>query len=101
MVFICLIIIPVLAVTSGTDSIRKVDIAPFVFECNRGTGWSWVGINLVVATDFSFGTAKAIDLAWNWIIGRGLQCVLSILAYRVFCDAIMRAAELTPMSYEL
>lgn len=86
-------------VTTGTGSIRSADNAPFVFECNGGDGWSFLGINMVVATNFNYGTAKAVDLAWNWVVGRGLQGILSLLAYRVFCDALLRAAEFTPMSY--
>lgn len=34
-------------------------------------------------------------------MGRGLQALLSLLAYRVFSDALLRAAELTPLSCEL
>lgn len=41
------------------------------------------------------------DLQWNWIVGRGLQGLLTLLAYRVFSDALLRAAELTPVSFEL
>jgi hypothetical protein len=54
-----------------------------------------------VARNFSFGTAKTLDLAWNWAVGRGVQGLLSLLAYRVFSDALLRMTELTPLSYEL
>lgn len=54
-----------------------------------------------MAHNFSFGTAKFIDLAWNLVVGRGVQGLLSLLSYRVFSDALLRMTELTPLSYEL
>lgn len=49
----------------------------------------------------SFGQAKAADLAFNWAVGRGLQAVLTLVAYRVFTDALLRAAEITYVPYDL
>ncbi|PMD18329.1 hypothetical protein NA56DRAFT_706936 [Hyaloscypha hepaticicola] len=68
--------------------------------CNKGGGWSFVGINLICGT-FNYGPAKALDLAWNWIVGRGVQALLMLLAYHVFTDSLLRAAEMTSLSYEL
>jgi hypothetical protein len=51
-----------------------------------------------------YAYAKAIDLMWNWFIGRGVQAILALLAiicYRVYSDVLMRAAELAPFPYEL
>lgn len=74
---------------------------PFTCDCNeKGGGWSFVGINLICGT-FNYGPAKALDLAWNWIVGRGVQALLMLLAYHVFTDSLLRAAEMTPLSYEL
>lgn len=94
-----LLIMAVGTTTMGTSVIKSTDIAPFVFECNGGDGWSFLSINMVVATNLNYATAKAVDLAWNWVVGRGLQGVLSLLAYRVFCDGLLRATEITPISY--
>ena len=75
-------------------------IQPFSYDCYNSNGWTFIGINVRFG-HFSYGAAKSIDLAWNWIIGRGLQGVLTLLAYRVFNDALLRAAEMTSLSYEL
>ena len=53
---------------------------------------SFVGIDAPVAR-LSFAGAKAIDLAWNSLVGRGVQVVLVLLSYRVFADGLMKAAE--------
>lgn len=75
-------------------------IAPFQYDCSTSQGWTFVGINLPFGS-FSFGQAKAIDLAWNWIVGRGYQGLLSIAAYRVFTDALLRVTESTALPMEL
>ncbi len=72
----------------------------FPYDCMGSTGWSFIGIDMVVG-QFSYGQAKTLDLAWNWIVGRCLQGVLTLFSYRVFTDALMRAAELDPLPYEL
>ncbi|KAG9236722.1 hypothetical protein BJ875DRAFT_455776 [Amylocarpus encephaloides] len=98
-----LISIPVWLVSVGIDSIQGSTSVTFGYDCYGvvGGGWSFLGINLVVATDFNYGTAKGLDLIWNWLVGRGLQGILAIFAYRVSTDALLRAAELTPLSFEL
>jgi len=40
------------------------------------------------------------QLIWRGV-GRGLQDKLSLLAYRVFQDALLRATETTPLSYDV
>lgn len=62
-------------------------------------GWTFTGINLPYGT-MTFGQAKAVDLAWDWIVGRGGQALLTFLSYRVFTDALMRAAETHYIPYE-
>lgn len=84
----------------GFNVIQTSSIQPFNYDCNESVGWSFIGISLQFGK-FSFGEAKAIDLAWNWVVGRGLQGILSILAYRVFCDALVRVTELTAIPYDL
>ena len=77
------------------------------FYYYRGLKWKMPGVGLpncyadkgslngidLPCFRLSFGQAKAIDLAWNWILGRGLQAVLGFLAYRILTDGLMRAAE--------
>ena len=41
----------------------------------------------------NFAEAKSLDLAFNWIIGRGIQLLLGTLSYRAFADALLKAAE--------
>ena len=53
---------------------------------------SFVGIDVPV-WHFSFAGAKAVDLLWNAIVGRGVQLLLAALAYRVFADGLMKALE--------
>jgi len=74
---------------------------PFQFDCyGTSEGWTFIGLNWRFGT-MNYGSAKALDLAWNWIVGRGLQGILSIITYSVFSDALLRAAETTPLSYGL
>lgn len=92
--------LPVWFASKGFSSIQSVN-GPFSFDCTGSeNGWSFAGINIRYGR-FQYGAAKTIDLAWNWIVGRGLQGVLAFVAYRVFQDALLRAAELTPLSYEV
>ena len=49
----------------------------------------------------SFGQAKALDMAWNWVAGRGVQVILAWLAYHVFTGTLMRTAEMAYLPYEL
>jgi hypothetical protein len=73
----------------------------FTVDCSGGqSGWTLVGVNIRFGL-FSYSKAKAIDLAWNWIIGRGFQALMSLLAMRVFRDALLRVVEQTPLSYEM
>lgn len=81
--------------------LHQSEILPFKFDCMDSGGWSLVGINLVPFQNFTFGEAKAVDLAWNWVVGRGLQGLLTLLAYRVFSDALLRVVELSAVPFEL
>jgi hypothetical protein len=73
----------------------------FFYDCTgSSSGWTFLGISLRFGR-FDYGSAKALDLAWNWVVGRGLQAFFTLIAYRVFNDALLRAAEMMPLSYEL
>jgi hypothetical protein len=94
-------IIPLYFVGASFQTLQGYTPPPFMHDCYQGAdGWSFVGINLRFGY-FNYGSAKALDLAWNWIVGRGVQVLLTLLAYRVFNDALLRAAEMTPLSFDL
>jgi hypothetical protein len=50
---------------------------------------------------FSFSRAKTIDVAWDILIGRGVQIVAWWVAYAVFSDALLRVIERHPASFEI
>lgn len=85
-----------------------IDIVAFslkLWSCKRpgfisGGSWNLIGIDIRFGR-LTFGLAKGLDFAWNWIAGHGLQLVLSLIAYQVFTEALMRATELTHVSYDL
>ncbi|KAG4413734.1 hypothetical protein IFR04_013129 [Cadophora malorum] len=49
----------------------------------------------------AFAQAKAIDLAWNALVGRGVQAVLIYLSCRVFYAVLMYISERHSITYEL
>lgn len=65
-----------------------------------GGAWNLIGIDVRFGR-MTFGQAKGLDLAWNWVAGRGIQFLLTLVAYRVFIGALMRTAEVTYVPYEL
>lgn len=85
--------------------IDVVEFSPKTWSCNKpgfisGGAWNLIGIDIRFGR-LTFGQAKGLDVAWNWVAGHGLQLVLSLIAYRVFTDALMRTTELTHVSYGL
>jgi hypothetical protein len=50
---------------------------------------------------FTFAQAKAIDVAWDILVGRGVQLVAWTVSYIVFSDAIVRLIERQPASFRL
>lgn len=92
------IFVPVYYATLAPSSFDNNAFYPFAYDCSASPGW--LGIDIRFGR-FSYGEAKAIDLAWNWVVGRGVQGILSLIAYRVFSDALLRAAEMTHLSFEL
>ena len=54
--------------------------------------WSPLGIHAPVVT-LSFAGAKSVDLAWNWVVGGGVQLLFGLFAYHAFADALLKAAE--------
>lgn len=51
--------------------------------------------------NFTLGQAKAIDLSWNTVLGRGGQAIMGYTSYNVVASALTRIAEHTPVKYEL
>jgi hypothetical protein len=61
-------------------------------------------IDAIFAPDVTFGNfsiskARAIDLTWNLIIGRGLQASVALVSYHKVTGALLRMAESTPIPY--
>jgi hypothetical protein len=83
------VFLPLWFSSGGYSSIGAESLEPFEYNCYGDGGWTFVGINIRFGR-FDYGSAKALDLAWNWIVGRGLQAVFSFVAYRVFSDALLR-----------
>jgi hypothetical protein len=50
---------------------------------------------------FSFSQAKTIDVVWDTLIGRGVQMFAWWIGYKVFSDALLRAIERHPASFEI
>lgn len=45
--------------------------------------------------------ARAIDVGWNLVVGRGGQGILGFASYRASAAALVRIAERTPVSYDV
>lgn len=58
-------------------------------------------INLRGTAQLSFGEAKFIDLVFDLFVGQGGRLLLAAVSYIVFMDALLRAMEITPVSYKL
>lgn len=50
---------------------------------------------------FTFSQAKTMDVAWDVLISRGVQLVVWWVGYIVFSDALLRAIERHPASFEI
>jgi len=50
---------------------------------------------------FTFSQAKTIDVAWDVFIGRGVQLLAWWIGYIVFSDALLRAIERHPASFQI
>jgi len=83
------VFLPLWYASGGYSSIGAEGLELFEYSCYGDGSWTFVGINIRFGR-FDYGSAKALDLAWNWIVGRGLQAILVLLAYRVFSDALLR-----------
>ena len=61
---------------------------------------SWAGTDLPVAR-LTFARAKSVDIAWNWVVGRGLQMALIFLTIRIFGDGLLKVIEEFSMPIEM
>ncbi|KAG9196067.1 hypothetical protein G6011_01188 [Alternaria panax] len=64
------------------------------------------GIEKLFALDatfgrFTFSQVKAIDVLWDLLVGKGAQALAWWASYNVFCDALLRAIERHPASFEI
>ncbi|KAL2026504.1 hypothetical protein VTO58DRAFT_102484 [Aureobasidium pullulans] len=66
----------------------------------NGTLSGDLGINLIVFDHLSFTVAKAIDLAWNTLAGRGSQALAAFMSYRMFKGMLYLSSEKRGISAE-
>jgi hypothetical protein len=50
---------------------------------------------------FSFSQVKIVDVAWDILVGRGVQLLAWWIGYNVFSDALLRAIERHPASFQI
>jgi hypothetical protein len=50
---------------------------------------------------YSFSQVKTLDVAWDILVGRGVQLLAWYVGYVVFSDALLRAIERHPASFEI
>jgi hypothetical protein len=113
-------IVPFVAMMTTTAKWPEVGGEPFigfykvftskVVSCNtnfQGPSMRRVGaLESFFLLDFTFGQlpfsqAKVIDLAWDIIVGRGVQLLSWWIGYVVFLDALLRLIERHPASFEM
>ena len=89
--------------TGSPDSITIAGLFFTIPSCQTGkpgpTGSLFVGIDIPIGR-LSFAQAKTVDLAWNWVAGRGIQTILVFLCYRVYADVLMRITEVHHIHYD-
>ena len=59
-----------------------------------------LAITALLSGTLSFTEAKAIDLAWNLVAGRGIQAIMAVMLYGVATSALLRLSENSPVSYK-
>jgi hypothetical protein len=74
------------------------------FTPNRSPTFSlWDGSGLFQITltwgHMTFSQAKALDVVWDIVIGRGGQAILLYIAFKVFTMTLSRTMETEPVSY--
>jgi hypothetical protein len=89
----------------GPDFLRLAMISTFYDEpanCNPTllSRQSWLAPDMAFG-NFTITDARAIDVSWNLVVGRGLQAIMAVVTYYVACTALLRIAEMVPVSYEL
>lgn len=57
--------------------------------------------HLNVTGNFTLSQVKAMDIAFNMVIGRGTQALLLFISYYVTTDILMRVTEYTPVRFDL
>ncbi|CAD0112083.1 unnamed protein product, partial [Aureobasidium uvarum] len=66
----------------------------------RKTELNDTAIDLIVFRKISFTAAKAIDLAWNVLVGRDFQATAAFMCYRLFTGILYLLAEQQSVSAE-
>lgn len=64
------------------------------------TGWEALFVLDTTFGRLQFSQAKTIDVAWDLLMGRGVQLFAWWASYKVFSDALLRVIERHPTSYQ-
>lgn len=61
----------------------------------------FLSINVPTTSDaqYDFAHAKAVDVVWDLLLGRGLQVILCIIAFQVFSKVLLRLMEREEISF--
>ncbi|KAF8855998.1 hypothetical protein BDZ45DRAFT_675796 [Acephala macrosclerotiorum] len=70
------------------------------YDCMHSGEFSLKGIDVTFG-QLTYAQAKAIDLIWNMLVGRGVQTFLVYISCKVFYAALMFMSERRPVNYEL
>ncbi|KAK4554042.1 hypothetical protein LTR86_008883 [Recurvomyces mirabilis] len=75
--------------------------AVWVTQANRPNLWGGsYGLAVTIGFgEFPFSTAKAIDVLWDLVVGRGMQVLIAVVIYYVFRGSITNAIQHYPVSY--
>ena len=85
-----------------TAKVISCDETSYESKAENSTVAGWEALFALDATfgRFTFGQAKTIDVAWDVLIGRGLQLITWYSGYIVFSDALLRVIERHPATYQ-
>ncbi|KAJ2904405.1 hypothetical protein MKZ38_008078 [Zalerion maritima] len=56
--------------------------------------------DILVDLQLSFEQARIIDITWNIVLGRGIQGIVAVIAYRLATQTLVRIGEVTPVPYD-
>jgi hypothetical protein len=88
---------PMAAIQNYVGGARPIDVCTLV---NRSAFSDLFEPSFLVG-NFTLGQAKAIDLVWNTVVGRGVQFLMAWSSFSILTQGLMRIAEGTPVQHDL